>query len=100
MWFCFLTRFPYSIREGTYAATLPNQINDQTKKERVSRLISLGKELNDEYKKKFINKELNVLIESYDKKTSLYHGLSENYLDCYIKSDTNIINTFVKYIYH
>ena len=61
---------------------------------------SLGKELNDEYKKKFINKELNVLIESYDKKTSLYHGLSENYLDCYIKSDTNIINTFVKYIYH
>ena len=98
--FAFLHVFPYSIREGTYAATLPNQINDQTKKERVSRLISLGKELNDEYKKKFINKELNVLIESYDKKTSLYHGLSENYLDCYIKSDTNIINTFVKYIYH
>ena len=98
--FAFLHVFPYSIRKGTYAATLPNQINDQTKKERVSRLISLGKELSNEYKKKFINKELNVLIESYDKKTGLYHGLSENYLDCYIKSNTNIINTFVKYIYH
>ncbi|MEI3536046.1 MAG: tRNA (N(6)-L-threonylcarbamoyladenosine(37)-C(2))-methylthiotransferase MtaB, partial [Bacilli bacterium] len=33
--FAFLHVFPYSIRKGTYAATLPNQINDQTKKERV-----------------------------------------------------------------
>lgn len=97
--FSFLHVFPYSRREGTLASTMPKQIDDKTKKERVNRLIKLGAELKLAYQKKFVDKELNVLIESYDKKLNLYHGLSDNYLDCYIKSENNIINSFVKIIY-
>lgn len=97
--FAFLHVFPYSIREGTAAAVMKNQVSDVVKKERVRRLIKLGEELSDKYKAKFKGKELNVLVESYDKKKKMYHGLSENYLDVYIDSDDNLINEIIKVKY-
>ena len=66
--FAFLHVFPYSPREGTYAATMKDQVKDHIKKERVLRLINLGKELELNYKQKFVGKEVKVLIENYDKK--------------------------------
>ncbi len=97
--FSFLHIFPYSPREGTLASTLPNQIPSQIKKQRVNKLIELGNQLSQKYEEKFINKNVTVLIESYNPKTNLYHGLSENYLPCDIKSEKNIINMFINYIY-
>lgn len=97
--FAFLHIFPYSPREGTYASTMPNQIPSQIKKERVNKLIILGNQLTKSYKEKFIGKKLNVLIENFDKQKKQYHGLSENYLDCYISSTDNIINIVLEYEY-
>lgn len=97
--FAFLHVFPYSPREGTLASTMDNQISNSIKKQRVNTLIELGKKLNYEYQLKFVGKKVNVLIESYNSKTNLYHGLTDNYLSCYIESENNLINQFVEYSY-
>ena len=97
--FSFLHVFPYSIREGTVASKLPNQVNSNIKKERVKKLIELGNKLTEEYKEKNIGKTLHVLIENYDEKTKLYHGLTENYLDYYLPSEENIINKIIEITY-
>ena len=97
--FAFLHVFPYSIREGTPAASMENQVPDQMKKERVRRLIELGNELSSNYKKKFVDQEVEVLIENYDKKTNTYHGLTSNYLDVYVESEEDLINKIIKVKY-
>lgn len=97
--FAFLHVFPYSPREGTYAATMKDQVKDHIKKERVARLINLGKELELNYKQKFVGKEVKVLIENYDKKKEKYHGLTPNYLDVYLESDKDLVNEIVTVTY-
>ena len=97
--FSFLHVFPYSIREGTLAAKMKNQVDSNVKKERVKKLIDLGNELSEKYKQKNNGLEVEVLIESYDEKRGLYHGLTGNYLDVFIPSDQDIINEIVKTIY-
>ena len=97
--FAFLHVFPYSPREGTYAATMKDQVKDHIKKERVLRLINLGKELELNYKQKFVGKEVKVLIENYDKKKEKYHGLTPNYLDVYLESDKDLVNEIVTVTY-
>ena len=52
--------FPYSVREGTVAAKLPNQINGKIKKERVKQIIEISNNQELEYAKKFIDQELDV----------------------------------------
>ena len=66
--------FPYSKREGTYASKMKEQINGTIKKERVNKLIDLSKKLELEYMNKFINKNVEVLIETNDNKYSYGHS--------------------------
>ena len=46
--------FPYSRRKGTPADLMDNQIDEKVKKERVSKIINLSKELEHNYFSKFI----------------------------------------------
>ena len=75
--------FPFSKRDGTKAATMTNQVDEKTKKERVKKLISLSDSLEKEYYNKFIGKELDVLIETTEKNKSFGH--TSNYL--YVELD-------------
>ena len=70
--------FPYSRRKGTKADTMPNQIPENIKKERVKRLIDLSNQLEKEYLDLFFNKEVEVLIEEEYPDYSLGH--TGNYL--------------------
>ena len=70
--------FPYSIRNNTPAAKMKNQIDGNIKKDRVRRLIDLSTELEKEYMNKFINKEVEVLIEKNVDGYSIGH--TSNYL--------------------
>lgn len=56
--------FPYSIRKGTRAASMP-QIDGNIKKKRVKELINLSEELKNNYYKSLINTEEKVLTEKY-----------------------------------
>ena len=55
--------FPYSERRGTASARLDGKIDGGEKKKRARQLIEVSEELEINYMKKFINKEVEVLIE-------------------------------------
>ena len=97
--FHYLHVFPYSIRPGTPASKMENQIDPKIKKERVHRLISFGETLKEEYENKFIGKELNVIVETYNPKEKMYHGYSDNYIDVKIRSEENILGKYIKVKY-
>ena len=70
--------FPYSKREGTSAASMPNQVDDKIKKIRVKKLMELSDKLEKEYYDKFKGKGLDILIEECDNNVSIGH--TSNYL--------------------
>ncbi len=69
--------FPYSVRYGTRSAGM-EQVEDSKKTERTHRLLELSKELELDYMKKFIGKDLEVLIERDNNTFSVGH--TSNYL--------------------
>ena len=76
--------FPYSRRAGTKADTMPNQIDEKVKKERVTKLMEISNELEIKYIEKFINQEVEVLVEkSVD---GISYGHTGNYLEVEINS--------------
>ena len=70
--------FPYSRRKGTVADNLPNQIDENIKKERVKKVLELSKELEIKYMEKFINQEITFIPEV--KKENYLIGHTGNYL--------------------
>ena len=85
--------FPFSLRQGTKAEILPNHIETEVKKERARRLLAVSKELELSYYNKYLNKEVEVLIE--ETKDGYSYGHTGNYL--YVKINKVLEhNTFVK----
>lgn len=70
--------FPYSIRTGTKAAIMKNQVDPTIKKERSRRLLALSRKLEIEYSEKFMGKEVEVLIEQ--SADGFSYGHTSNYL--------------------
>ncbi|MDD4596270.1 MAG: tRNA (N(6)-L-threonylcarbamoyladenosine(37)-C(2))-methylthiotransferase MtaB [Candidatus Izemoplasmatales bacterium] len=70
--------FPYSRREGTVAAAMPNQISGAIKKERVNILLKLSDELAKAYINTNINISLQVIPETYH--DGYLHGHTANYI--------------------
>lgn len=71
--------FPFSPREGTFAATLPDT-PAPIKEARVQELLALSKRLRTEYEERFYGKKLPILFEDFDPKSGFAYGHSGNYL--------------------
>lgn len=97
--FNYLHVFPYSIREGTPASKMENQVDPRIKKERVHRLIELGDKLKEDYENQFVGKELSVIVETYNPRTKLYQGYSDNYIEVKFSSDENILGQYISVKY-
>ena len=85
--------FPYSKRNGTKAASMPNQVDDNIKKQRAHTLLELSKELESNYYNKFKGKTLDVLFER--NRDGKYVGHTSNYLEVEVESDKDITNEIV-----
>lgn len=70
--------FPYSRRIGTPAASYPNQISNEVKKDRVHRVQEVEKEIALEYRKQFMGQVVHVLAEEI--KDGYYEGLTDEYV--------------------
>ena len=82
--------FPYSVRKGTVAEKMDNQISETVKKQRVSVLIDISKELEINYMKKFIDKEVILIPEiSHDE---YLIGHTGNYLSIKVKADKKLLH--------
>ena len=84
--------FPYSRRHGTKADLMPNQIDEQIKKERVNKLITISNELEEKYLDSFIGKTVNVLIET--NKDNISVGHTGNYLKVSINKNLEHNETY------
>ena len=78
--------FPFSAREGTKAYTMSGQIDPRVKKERVTKLLELSKELWDEYTDRFVGQNVFVLVEKCDSQKGLVFGHTSNYIDVAISN--------------
>ena len=70
--------FPYSVRVGTVAANMEEQVDEVVKRMRVKRLMAVSHMLEVDYYNKFKDKELDILIETCDNNVS--EGHTSNYL--------------------
>ena len=78
--------FPFSVRKGTVAEKMDNQLPEVVKKERVKRVLKLSKELEIKYMEKFLGKEVLFIPET--KREEYVIGHTGNYL--LIKAKCNI----------
>jgi threonylcarbamoyladenosine tRNA methylthiotransferase MtaB len=91
--------FPFSPREGTLAATMPNQVSDAAKKERGERLRLLSDELSQRWRNRFVGEVRPVLWEHTDEiaggdftRDRVWSGLTDNYIRVYANSGEDLHN--------
>ena len=83
--------FKYSIRKGTVAEKMENQIDAHIKEERSKRLIALTDNTHNEYLEGFTGKTVSVLFERERKgEKGVYEGKTDNYVTVLAQSDTDI----------
>lgn len=87
--------FKYSPRKGTKAASMKEQINGNTKKERSSLLIDKSEKNTNIILNSYINKELEVLFED-NAENNYLSGYSKNYLRVNIPYNKKYINEIRK----
>lgn len=87
--------FVYSKRAGTVAATMENQVDELTQKDRIMRLVELVNSLTRKKSEKYVGKTVEILCEDYDAKKKLYLGRDEYGRMAYFASPKNIVGMFV-----
>ncbi len=87
--FMHLHIFPYSIRKGTEAADMPDQVADNIKKIRAARLAAVQAEIKaqilDEYIEKHREEPVYVLGEKWE--NGITNGHTEHFIECDIETD-------------
>ncbi len=68
--------FAFSPQEGTPAAELPSQVDDEEKERRVSLITMLQGEIMDAYNESLVGQTLDILCEGYDRLSEVWFGRS------------------------
>ena len=87
--------FIYSRRDGTPAAKMDGQIDENISKDRIMRLIDLQNSTNRSQSKEYLNKTVEILCEGFDEKKKMYLGRDTYGRMAYFNSDVNIVGKFV-----
>ena len=88
--------FPYSRREGTEAYSMPNQIDESVKKQRLKELSLLQRDIRKELFSQYISKvkDVDVLFETFDGEYA--YGHTPSFIEVKVKSDKKISGKIVK----
>lgn len=86
--------FKYSVRHGTMAAGMPNQVPESIKTLRSAELIELCKKMQKEYRKRYIDSTTYVLFEEKEiiNEKEYYTGHTKEYVKIMVESDDDITN--------
>lgn len=86
--------FRYSQRDGTPAATMPNQIRNEVKIERSDRVEAVWQKYAYEFFKKFEGRQVEILWETIE--DGWIHGYSKEYVPCRMQcNDSAMCNTLM-----
>ncbi|MGC8834075.1 MAG: tRNA (N(6)-L-threonylcarbamoyladenosine(37)-C(2))-methylthiotransferase MtaB [Armatimonadota bacterium] len=72
--------FPFSPRQGTPAAEMPNQVPQKEKDRRVHELISVSQRLQRDFAEGYVGRQVDVLVEGARPKDGWAEGLTDTYL--------------------
>lgn len=87
--------FPYSIRPGTAAATMPDHLPKSVKKERMKLLLAAAAELGRDFNDRLIGRSLPVLWESLlgaDEHGWRWSGYTDNYVRAVAYGPADLLN--------
>ena len=87
--------FKYSVRRGTAAEKMENQVPEQVKDLRSEKMLALAKEMKKAFYDSYKGREAEVLVEQR-MKNGKYHATTANYMDVYIESDYDLRGKIVK----
>lgn len=90
--------FKYSKRPGTVAAEMENQVPEQIKEQRSSRMLELEERMRKDFYASYKGRTVTVLAEVRTK-DGRFHATTPNYMDVYIESDTDISGQLVEYTF-
>ncbi len=85
--------FPFSVRKGTKAETMPDKVTKQAKQQRENILSQLEHEHRLAFNKNMIGKTVSVLVENFQ--DGICKGFTKNYINVEFKSDENLCNSIV-----
>ena len=80
--------FPFSLREGTLAAKMKNQIDSQIKKIRVAKILEIAKAKEKNFAEKIIGQTVEIISETEE--NGFIDGLTKNYIRVYVPADKKI----------
>jgi threonylcarbamoyladenosine tRNA methylthiotransferase MtaB len=86
--------FPYSLRPGTIAASMPRHLDSATVKVRVGRLLKLGRRCEAEFRRRLKGQSFEVLFEN--KEMGKWVGYTDNYVRVAIESDDDMENRIIE----
>lgn len=89
--------FPFSPREGTPAAKMPDPVKKSIKEKRSRKLIGLSGELEKNFRQKFLGERAEVLFEE-KMDNNIYEGFTGNYMKVLASSGENLHNELVSVI--
>ena len=87
--------FIYSKREGTPAAKMDGQVDEEVSKNRIMKLIDLQNSINREQSKQYLNKMVKILCEGYDNKKDKYFGRDTHGRMAYFNGTNDNLGNFV-----
>ncbi|MBQ2504432.1 MAG: tRNA (N(6)-L-threonylcarbamoyladenosine(37)-C(2))-methylthiotransferase MtaB [Lachnospiraceae bacterium] len=89
--------FKYSKREGTKAAVMDHQIPETVKSERSDVLIDMADRMSEEYRKRYLNRKVEVLFEEQEELNGVTYwmGFTKEYIRVALQTDENLANAIV-----
>lgn len=87
--------FKYSVRKGTVAEKMPNQVPEDIKEERSQRMIKLAEEMKKNFYDGYRGREMDVLLEQ-KMKNGKYHGTTANYMDVFVEREEELCGEIIK----
>lgn len=80
--------FPYSVREGTAAAKLPDRVDESEKNRRTHIMLESADKMKKDFCVRYIGRTEEVLFEQ--EKNGIWSGMTCNYLEVRVKSGENL----------
>jgi threonylcarbamoyladenosine tRNA methylthiotransferase MtaB len=93
--FSHIHTFKYSVRSGTRAERMSDQVPEAVKQERSRIIRNLSDENKIKYRQSMVGKEQLVLVEKFNQKTGLAKGYGQHYIPVEFRSTENPHNQFV-----
>lgn len=86
--------FPYSKRAGTLAAQMPEQVDEQVKKQRSRQMLILAKQGAYNFRGNFLGRTMLVLWE-HESNDSTWEGFTDNYIRVVARSNEPLQNRLI-----